>query len=154
MRKFQLIPFLLIFVLILVSVSSCRKDEPLYISLPTEVQDAQVAHDWFDKFRYLTKNCAGFTPPVASRAFGYAGVTLYETVVPGMSQYQSLQGQLQDMPKIAAPDLTLEYNWAIAANAAMAYVAKNYYANMSNTQFVDVQRLEDNYYTILGEKMV
>lgn len=152
MRKIQLISFFLIFVLVIVSITSCRKDEPLYISLSTEVQDAQVAHDWFDKFRYLTKNCAGFTPPVASRAFGYAGVTLYETVVPGMPQYQSLQGQLQDMPKIAAPDLVLEYNWAIAANAAMAYVARNYYANMSNALFAEVQRLEDSYYTILTEK--
>lgn len=152
MRKIQLISFFLIFVLIAVSITSCRKDEPLYTSLPTEVQDAQIAHDWFDKFRFLTKNCAGFTPPVASRAFGYAGVTLYETVVPGMLQYQSLQGQLQDMPKITAPDLTLEYNWAIASNAAMAYVAKNYYANMSNTLFADVQALEDKYYTALSEK--
>ena len=151
MRKFQLISFLLFFALTSIFISSCRKDEPLYISLPTEVQDAQIAHDWFDKFRYLTKNCAGFTPPVASRAFGYAGVSLYEAVVPGMPQYQSLQGQLQNMPKITAPDLTLEYNWAIAANAAMAYVARNYYANMSNALFAEVQQLEDRYYTIVTE---
>ncbi len=152
MRKRQLIAFFIAFALVLVSVTSCVKDEPLYISLPTEVQDAQVAHDWFDMFRYLTKNCAGFTPPVASRAFGYAGVALYETVVPGMPQYQSLQGQLQDMPKIAAPDLNLEYNWAVAANAAMAYVAKSYYANMSNTLFTQVQQLEENNYAALNAK--
>ncbi len=154
MRKRQLISSLLVFTLILVSVTSCVKDEPLYISLPTEVQDAQVAHDWFDMFRYLTKNCAGFTPPVASRAFGYAGVTIYETVVPGMPQYQSLQGQLQDMPKIAAPDLNLEYNWAIATNAAMAYVAKSYYANMSNTLFAQVQKLEESNYESLRIKYI
>ncbi len=152
MRKRELILSLLVFILISVSVTSCMKDEPLYTSLPTEVQDAQVAHDWFDMFRYLTKNGAGFTPPVASRAFGYAGVTLYEAVVPGMSQYQSLQGQLQDMPKIAAPDLNLEYNWAIAANAAMAYAAKSYYANMNNTSFAQVQTLEDNYDVVLQAK--
>ncbi len=152
MRKRELIPFLLVFIFLSISVISCMKDEPLYISLPTEVQDAQVAHDWFDMFRYLTKNGAGFTPPVASRAFGYAAVTLYEAVVPGMSQYQSLQGQLQDMPKIAAPDLSVEYNWAIAANAAMAYVAKSYYANMTNSSFTGVQKLEDNYYTSLQSK--
>ena len=154
MRKRELILSLLVFILISVSVTSCIKDEPLYISLSTEVQDAQVAHDWFDMFRYLTKNGAGFTPPVASRAFGYAGVTLYEAVVPGMSQYQSLQGQLQDMPKIAAPDLNLEYNWAIAANAAMAYAAKSYYANMTNTSFAQVQKLEDNYYVALQAKYI
>ena len=152
MRKRELITSLLVFILLSISVTSCMKDEPLYISLPTEVQDAQVAHDWFDMFRFLTKNGTGFTPPVASRAFGYAGVTLYEAVVPGMSQYQSLQGQLQDMPKIAAPDLNIEYNWAVAANAAMAYAAKSYYANMTNSSFAQVQKLEENYYTALQSK--
>jgi hypothetical protein len=144
MRKLQLISLLLVFVLVAVSVTSCRKDEPIYISLPTETQDAQLAHDWFDKLRFLTKNCAGFTPPVASRAFGYAGLTLYEVVVPGMPQNQSLQGQVNDMPKIMTPDASLEYNWSVAANAAMAFVAKNYYANMSNTLFSDVLKFEDS----------
>ena len=125
MRKLQLFSFFLVLSFTTLFVTSCRKDEPLYISLPTETQDAQIAHDWFDKFRFLTKNCAGFTPPVASRAFGYVGIALYETIVPGMPQNQSLQGQLQEMPKIAAPDLYLEYNWSVAANAAMAYVVKN-----------------------------
>ena len=69
-----------------------------------------------------------------------------------MPQNQSLQGQLQEMPKIAAPDLNLEYNWSVSANAAMAYVAKNFYANMSNTLSLDVQVLENNYYTSLREK--
>lgn len=152
MRRLQLTSFLLVFVLVAVFVTSCRKDEPLYISLPTEVQDAQIAHDWFDRFRFLTKNCAGFTPPVASRAFGYAGLALYETVVPGMTQYQSLQGQVQDMPKITAPDVSLDYNWAVASNAAMAYIAKNFYANMNNTLYADVQKLEETYYTTLRDK--
>ncbi len=152
MRKFQFISFFFIAVFTAVSVTSCRKDEPLFTSYPTEVQDAQIAHEWFEKLRFLTKNCAGFTPPVASRAFGYAGIALYETVVPGMPQYQSLQGQLQDMPKIAAPDLSVEYNWAIAANASMAYIAKNFYANMSNTLYSDVQILEENNHTLLSAK--
>ncbi|MBL7815083.1 MAG: vanadium-dependent haloperoxidase [Saprospiraceae bacterium] len=152
MRKLQLIPIVLSISFVALFITSCRKDEPLYVSLPAEVQDAQIAHDWFDKFRFLTKNCAGFTPPVASRAFGYAGVTLYEAIVPGMPQYQSLQGQLQDMPKISTPDLTLEYNWAIATNAAMAYVAKNYYANMSNSLYIDVVKLEENSNIQIREK--
>ena len=152
MRKFKLIPFLLIFILLAVSVTSCRKDEPLYISLSTEVQDADIAHAWFDRFRLLTKNCAGFTPPVAARAFGYAGVALYETVLPGMPDNQSLQGQLQEMPKITPPDASVEYNWAIAANAAMAYTAKSFYANMSNPLFLEVQKLEDTYNTLLRNK--
>jgi hypothetical protein len=152
MRKLQHSPLLLALILVAIFIASCRKDEPIYVSLPTEVQDAQLAHDWFDKFRFLTKNCAGFTPPVAARAFGYAGLTLYETVVPGMPQNQSLQNQIQNMPKIAAPDPSIEHNWAIASNAAMAYIAKNLYANMPNTLYVDVLKLEDTYYLSLRAK--
>ncbi len=152
MRRLQLISFLLVFAFVAISVTSCRKDEPIYISLPAEVQDAQLAHEWFDKFRFLTKNCAGFTPPVAARAFGYAGLTLYEVVVPGMPQNQSLQGQVNDMPKIAAPDLNLEYNWAVATNAAMAFIAKSFYANMSTALYVDVQKQEENNNTNLRAK--
>ena len=41
------------------------------------------------------KETSGFTPPVvASRVFGYMGVTLYETVRPGMTDYETLAGQL------------------------------------------------------------
>ena len=105
MRQFNnKFPFIIIF-LTLLFISSCRKDEQIFVSKPTEYYGSQVANDWVDMFRTLTKKTAGYTPPVASRAFGYAGVTLYETVVPGMPLYQSLTTQLTQMPAIAAPDL-------------------------------------------------
>jgi hypothetical protein len=125
------------------TITSCRKDEALFVSTPTEFLDAQVAHDWNDMFRSLTKKTTGFTPPVASRALGYAGVTLYETVVPGMPNFQSLQGQLTQMPEMPKTDPTLEYNWAIAANFAMGYVARNFYPTMPADQVLVVQNLED-----------
>jgi hypothetical protein len=125
------------------TITSCRKDEALFVSTPTEFLDAQVANDWNDMFRSLTKKTTGFTPPVASRAFGYAGVILYETVVPGMPNFQSLQGQLTQMPEMPKTDPTLEYNWAIAANFAMGYVARNFYPTMPADQLLVVQNLED-----------
>ena len=123
---------------------SCRKDAEIFKSKPAEYFDAKVATDWFEIFRTLTKKTAGFTPPVASRAFGYAGVAIYETVNPGMTNYQSLVGQLNQMPILTTPDFqNLEYNWAIAANASMAFVARNFYANMPADQLIGVQNLED-----------
>lgn len=124
------------------AISACRKEEALFISQPTEFYEAQVANDWTYMLRELTKHTAGFTPPVAARAFGYAGLTLYETVMPGMPKFQSLTGQLTDMPAIAMPDMTQQYNWAIAANAAMAFVAKNYYPKMPAAKLSEVQNLE------------
>jgi hypothetical protein len=45
--------------------------------------DAEVPTAWFDLALVLVRTTPGFSPPVASRAFGYAGVALYEAVAPG-----------------------------------------------------------------------
>lgn len=142
MRKilFNPIAYVVIFML---SVVSCRKDEQLFVSKPTEYYDAQVAHEWMDMFRTLTKKTPGFTPPVAARAFGYVGVTLYETVLPGMPQYQSLSGQLDKMPAFRELDVSIEYNWAIAVNTAMAYMARNLYLTTPTAQLSAILKLED-----------
>jgi hypothetical protein len=132
--------------LFLVTITACRKDEALFISKPTELYSAKVANDWADMMRILTKKTAGYTPPVASRAFGYMGIALYETVVPGMPNYQSLAGQLTNMPQMSSLDLSQEYNWAIATNAALAYFAKNFYATMPADQAIAVIKLEDDTY--------
>lgn len=125
-----------------VFITSCRKEEELFKSKPTEYFGAQVANDWMDMFRTLTKKTAGYTPPVAARSFGYAGVALYETVLPGMPQYQSLSAQLTEMPILPTPDLTEEYNWAIAANTAMAHLALNFYPTAPTEQISAVLKLE------------
>jgi hypothetical protein len=44
--------------------------------------DSEVATAWFDLALDLVKQTPGLSPPVASRAFGYAGVTLYEAWYP------------------------------------------------------------------------
>jgi hypothetical protein len=143
MKKFTLKSISIFLLAFTISVVSCRKDDELFTSKPAELYDAKVAHDWFDMFRTLTSKTAGFTPPVASRAFGYAGVALYETVVPGMSRYQSLYEQLTQMPAMTSPEIDKEYNWAIATNFAMGYIARNFYATMPAEQLAAVKKLED-----------
>src|SRR5919199_2637061 len=59
---------------------------------PTSEFPAEVATSWFELQLELTRETPGFTPPVASRALGYSGVTLYESVVGGMLEYESLVG--------------------------------------------------------------
>ena len=143
MKKFTLKSFgVLLFALVL-TFAACRKDDEIFTSKPSELYDAQLATDWFDMLRVVTNKTAGFSPPVASRAFGYAGVVLYETIVPGMSRYQSLAAQLTQMPAMTEPETGKEYNWAVAANAAMGYTARNFYATMPADQLKAVQTLED-----------
>jgi PAP2 superfamily len=127
--------------LLLLSFAACQKDDPTPVPDPAEYANT-VALRWFGQFRELTKNSPGFSPPVASRAFGYAGITLYETVVPGSSEYKSLAGQLTSMPVMPKPESGVVYDWALAANAAMAQAARLYYANMPQAQKDAVTKLE------------
>jgi hypothetical protein len=139
MKKLHILSLLLITTILF---QACRPDNNLPIeSKATQLYDAQIARDWFEMFRLLTRKNAGFSPPVASRAFGYAGLTLYETVVQGMPRYQSLAGQLTSLESLPQPGAGFEYDWAIAANSAMAFVAKNYYANMTSQYATTVDSL-------------
>jgi hypothetical protein len=51
---------------------------------------AAVPTAWFDLSLDLVRSASGLSRPVAARAFAYAGLTLYEAVVPGMPGYRSL----------------------------------------------------------------
>jgi len=100
---------------------------------------ADVAARWFDLTYSLTRSESA-SPPVASRAFAYAGVALYEAVLPGMPQHRSLKGQVNGEMSIPAPEIGAEYNWPIVANAALATVMPVFYK--SEKSYVAVAGLQ------------
>lgn len=150
MRKLNINYLLSVVIFIAFTVVCCQK-ERVIVSKNAETYDGLLTHHWFNTFRILTQKCPGFTPPVAARAFGYAGLTLYETVVYGLPNKQSLQNQLSSGLKIDAPNPSLEYNWAVAANAAMAETARLFYANMPTSQAIAVAQLEQATYISIRE---
>ena len=125
-------------------LSGCSHDaeQPEPVSPATETYTADVATKWADAELRLIKDGTGFSPPVASRALAYAGVALYETVVPGMPAYQSLAGQLTGLTAVPKPEAGLRYNWAVAANAAEALVIKSLFGNATPAQRTTIDSLE------------
>jgi hypothetical protein len=109
---------------------------------PADQYSAEVAVKWAQLQLKLTKTTAGFTPPVASRAYGYAGLTLYESVVPGISNGKSLVGQLQGFTSLPQPESGLTYNWAVSANAAQASLIRSLYPKTSDANKTTVDSLE------------
>lgn len=101
--------------------------------------DAEVARAWFDLQLDVVTRTWGFSPPVAARAFGYTGVTLYEAVVPGMPDYQSLAGQLNDLAVLPQPEPGKTYHWAAVANSALAQITRLLYptANAGNKATIE-----------------
>jgi hypothetical protein len=106
---------------------------------------ADVATAWFDLLGRLVAQSPGFSPPVASRAFGYAGVVLYETVVAGMPDHRSLADQLRDhaggMLAVPRPHGG-PHDWTAAANAALAAAARQLWPDAEPTERVAIVALE------------
>ena len=79
---------------------------------------------------------------MAARAFGYEGVALYEAVVPGMTGYQSLAGQLNGLEPLPAAEHGAEYHWPTVANTALAAMARYLYPTASQANQDSIAALE------------
>jgi PAP2 superfamily len=101
-----------------------------------------VATEWFQLALLITQQTPGFSPPVASRALAYLGLTLYESVVPGMPQHISLAGQLNELSSLpwAQPDEPL--HWPTVANAAMATMTRMMFSNATPENKARIDLLE------------
>lgn len=103
--------------------------------------DASVATRWFALAEKLVQESSGFSPPVASRAFGYLGVTLYEAVQPGMPGHRSLAGQLNGLTALPQPG-TGNYHWPTVANSALASMTRHMFGPAAGENSSKVEALE------------
>jgi hypothetical protein len=71
------------------------------------------------------------------------GISLYESVVPGMPAYQSLSGQLIEMPAMPSTSPGLAYHWAASANAALAHTFRKFLPNTSAANKASIDSLEN-----------
>jgi hypothetical protein len=106
---------------------------------------ATVATAWFELLSTLVQETPGFSPPVAARAFAYAGVTLYEAVVPGMPQYQTLVGQLNGLNALPQPWAGEAHHWPAVANTALAGMVEKLFSSASGKNLAAIARLEQGF---------
>ncbi len=116
---------------------------------PANKFSANVASTWVEIQLMLTKTTAGYTPPVAARAYALGGLTMYESVVGGLSNNQSLLGQLAALTTLPKAETGKDYNWAISANAAEANIMRALYAEASRPQAVSNKRIIDSVEVVL-----
>jgi PAP2 superfamily len=105
---------------------------------------ADVATTWFDFMLGLVRETAGFSPPVASRAFAYAGVTLYEALVPGIPGARSLAGQLNDLDPPQGPS-DPAHHWPTVANAALAGIFRSLFPTATPENRSALDALEQSF---------
>ena len=113
---------------------------------PASAFSADVATAWFALSLALIRDSPGFNPPVASRVFAYAGLALYEAVVPGMPGYRSLGGRLKDLPPLPPP-ADPAHHWPSVANSALASVLRRLVPVAPEPQLAAVAALEEEFAT-------
>jgi len=87
--------------------------------------DAEAPTAWFDLSLLLVRQTAGFSPPVASRAFAHAGVVLYEALVPGMPDHRSLAGEFNELSDLPRAGKNSVYHWPVVANSSLAAILRS-----------------------------
>src|SRR5688572_25694414 len=110
----------------------------------TNAYSSDLVLQWMDLQLELIRTSSPFIgglPP--SRPFAYAGIALYEAVVPGMPAYRSLSGQLTDMPAMPKIFPGNSYHWPTCANAALAAINRNFFPNTSDANKAAMNSLEE-----------
>jgi membrane-associated phospholipid phosphatase len=107
-----------------------------------DTYSAAVATEWTSLALSLTQQTPGFSPPVAARAFGYLGLALYESIVPGMPGYTSLAGQLNELNSLPVAQLDEPLHWPTVANASMAMMTRMMFSNATAENKGRIDQLE------------
>ncbi|MBT8272039.1 MAG: vanadium-dependent haloperoxidase [Flavobacteriaceae bacterium] len=95
--------------MLLLSALSCQNDEPIVIG----------SDDFFGSVDKVTEIMVHdiFSPPVASRIYVYPNIAAYEILAVNSDDYNSLNGQIESLPRIPAaddPDVNLRLAAVIA----------------------------------------
>ena len=141
-------------------ILSCKKDsnqEPDGHVQQTKNYSSDVVKKWLGVQLPLL-----YSPPASygvnpGRYMAYCGVALYEAVVPGMPAYQSLHGQLNEMPEMPQTEPGKGYHWPTCANAALAEITRKLFTFTPATNDA-AQKLEDelnaSYATEIGDTAI
>lgn len=126
----------------------------------TKTYSSEVAIAWLNQQLKMFKIPFSFgAVPPTDRAFAYAGIALYEAVVPGMPSYQSLGGQLNGFPTSSIPlPETMPgqaYNWAASANAALAQINRRLFTgDAAQASITDLEASLQNQLAISSDPQV
>ena len=109
----------------------------LFTGGPTRAQSAlpvdQVLDTWYRLTLELIRHTPTQTPPVASRALAYLGITGFEALASGSGDLRSLAGQLQGLTPPPLREVGVEYDEAAVLEAALATTVQELFSNTGPT---------------------
>lgn len=116
--------------------------------------DHEVATAWAELTNHITRYTPANTPTFASRCFGYIGLTMYESVVHGFPEYQSVAPQLNGLGQLAVPGDPATNHWPLVLNAGQAEILRNIYIQTSDKNKRKIDSLERYFETAFKENGV
>jgi hypothetical protein len=105
---------------------------------------SDVASAWFELLYDVVKAQAT-PPPPASRIYGITSVALYESIVAGTEEHQSLVGQLNSLTAVPLPEKNKKYHWPTVANAVLASTIRGLYPTISQPALAVINNLEQSF---------
>lgn len=107
----------------------------------TKTYTSDVVKTWiaFDLRLLRTNPINNF---VMMQHWAYSSIALYEAVLPGMPAYQTLSGQLNQMPAMPATLPGHAYHWPTAANTVLAAMKRYFYPNITAEDKTSTDSLE------------
>ncbi|HAF78368.1 MAG TPA: phosphoesterase, partial [Maribacter sp.] len=93
---------------LLLMITACSTEEQPNMS------EKDVATEWANMTLYITQYTPSNSPTFASRAFGYTGLTMYESIVPGNKEYSTMNNQVTGLTMLPTIDTDKEYNWILS----------------------------------------
>ena len=96
-------------------------------------QPEVVLRTWYRMVLELVRHTPTYSPPVASRAFAYFGVTAFEATASGSDQLVSLAGQVHGLEPVPGREGGAAYDDGVVIQAAMAASARNFFSNTGPT---------------------
>jgi len=107
--------------LLLLLWQSCS--EPTNPNFQAEAEQAKFVHQSMKKVTDVIVHDI-FSPPVASRIYAYTAISGYEALAPNSADYQSLEGQLNELENIPKPKADQEYCFPLASVHALLTTGK------------------------------
>ncbi len=108
----------------------------------TKTHPSDVVQKWITFDLRLVRTNASLNNYIMMQHWAYSGIALYESVVPGMPSYQTLSGQLNQMPAMPETLPGHAYHWPTAANSALAAMVRNFYPSITAADKISTDSLE------------
>ena len=122
---------LMLVVLSLLMVQSCREFQPTSVIPDAHQFDSKVYHEWNNVFLRIERFAKGYRPGPAPRALAYLGLSAYECAVPGIPENNSMRSLYPGLELPVLPANT-EIHWPAAINASYAMLMERFFFHMEN----------------------